>query len=208
MVHYLQFFNIETRWNSENGIANHVMVKSEFNFLSKETFKHHGAYTVGNSSLAQQLRAMTGTITMTSVGVQGEYYIKDLKEFMFPYSDIKWNPYFNLGFKYSLYTNTLNSTLGDWRTDKTILPSKYRADGQLAVGSGSALSLALGAGTRYKLSEKFDLAANFNWQFFFSDAVDGLQAVHLSNKNNEWLLQFQVGIIYHLNSAGGIFCKK
>lgn len=208
LVHYLQFFNIDTRWNSKNDIANHVMVKSEFNFLSKETFKHHGTYTVGNTQLAQQLRAMTGTITMTSIGIQGEYYMKDLREFMFPYSDIKWNPYFSFGFKYSLYTNTLNSTLGDWKTDKTVLPLKYRADGQLAIGSSSALSLIIGAGTRYKLSEKFDLAANFNWQYFFSDAVDGLQAIHASNKNNEWLVHLQVGVIYHLNFAGGIFCKK
>jgi hypothetical protein len=208
LVHYLQFFNIDTRWNSDNEIANHLMIKSEFNFLSKETFKHHGTYTVGNNLLAQQLRAMSGTITMTSIGMQAEYYLKDLREFMFPYSDIKWNPYFSLGFKYSLYTNTLNSTLGDWRTDITVLPSKYQGANQLSIGSGSALSFTLGAGTRYKLSEKFDLAANFNWQFFFSDAVDGLQAVHISNKNNEWLIHLQFGVIYHLNFAGGIFCKK
>ena len=76
------------------------------------------------------------------------------------------------------------------------------------MGNGGAFSLILGAGTRYKLSEKFDIAANFNWQYFFSDAVDGLQANVIENKNNEWLIHVQVGIIYHLNFAGGIFCKK
>jgi len=127
---------------------------------------------------------------------------------MFPYSDIKWNPYFSAGFKYSLYTNTLNSTLGDWRSDISVLPEKYQGADQLAIGNGSVISLTLGAGTRYKLSEKFDLAANLDWQYFFSDAVDGLQTDHISNKKNEWLMHLQVGIIYHLNFSGGIFCKN
>lgn len=85
------------------------------------------------------------------------------------------------------------------------MPEKYRDPGHLAVGSGTSFSLILGAGTRYKLSEKFDLAGIFNWQYFFSDAVDGLQADVLENKNNEWLIHLQVGIIYHLNFSGGIF---
>ena len=208
LVHYLHFFNIDTRWNSEDDVANHIMLKTEFNLMSKADFQHHGEYTLGNNQLAIQLRAMKGSIVMTNFGVQGEYYFKDLREFMFPYSDMKWNPYVSLGFKYSRYKNTLTSDLGDWRSDISVLPIKYQGADQLAVGSGGAFSLILGAGTRYKLSEKFDLAGNFNWQYFFSDAVDGLQANHLSNKNNEWLIHLQVGIIYHLNFSGGIFCKK
>ena len=120
LVHYLHFFNVDTRWNSEDDLANHVMIKSELNLMTKADFQHHGQYTIGNNTLAQQLRAMTGSISMTSIGIQGEYYFKDLREFMFPYSDIKWNPYFSAGLKYSLYTNTLNSTLGDWRSDITV----------------------------------------------------------------------------------------
>ena len=208
LVHYLHFFNVDTRWNSEDDLANHAMIKSEFNLMTTANFEHHGRYIIGENLLAQQLRAMKGSISLMNIGIQGEYYLKDLREFMFPYSDIKWNPYVSLGFKYSRYTNTLTSELGDWRTDNTVLPLKYRGEGQLAVGSGNAFSLVIGAGTRYKLSEKFDLAANFNWQYFFSDAVDGLQANHVSNKNNEWLIHLQVGIIYHLNFSGGIFCKN
>jgi len=207
-VHYLHFFNIDTRWNAENDLANHVMIKSEFNIMTTANFQHHGRYIEGNSELALQLRAMKGSVKLTNFGVQAEYYFKDLREFMFPFSEIKWNPYLSLGLKYSRYKNTLTSDLGDWRTDISVLPGKYTAPGNLAVGNGGSFSFILGAGTRYKLSEKFDLAGNFNWQFFFSDAVDGLQANHLSNKNNEWLIHLQVGIIYHLNFSGGIFCKK
>jgi opacity protein-like surface antigen len=199
LVHYLHFFNVNNRWNSKKGIANHLMVKSEFNFLSKNTFENLGKYTLGTSPEAQKLKAMTGTATISNIAVHGEYYLKDLKDFMFPYSDIKWNPYVSVGFAFSFFTNTLNSTLGDWRNDMTILPEKYRADGEVAIGSDTALSFSLGAGTRYKLSEKYDVAVNFNSQFFFSDAIDGLQSQHSSNKYNEWIIHLQVGIIYHLN---------
>ncbi len=208
LAHYLHFFNVDTRWNSEDDFANHVMIKSELNFMTKANFRHHGKYTLGNSDLARQLRAMKGTISSFNIGVQAEYYLKDLREFMFPYSETKWNPYLSLGLKYSSYKNTLTSDLGDWRSDITVLPLKYRDPSHTAVGSGSTFALTVGGGTRYKLSEKFDLAANFNWQYFFSDAVDGLQADVLENKNKEWLIHLQVGIIYHLNFSGGIFCKK
>jgi hypothetical protein len=159
LVHY---FNLDTRWNAGDDVANHLMLKTEFNIMTKANFQHYGAYTSGNSNLAIQLRAMKGTISMLNFGVQAEYYFKDLREFMFPYSEMKWNPYVSLGFKYSTYKNTLTSDLGDWKTDITILPKKYKVPGNLAVGNGGTFSFILGDGTRYKLSEKFDLAANFN----------------------------------------------
>ena len=201
VVYYLQFFEQDTRWNSKKSIANHLMLKSEFNFLSKKNYKQLGEFTTGNGLEAQKLAAMTGTVTVSSIGIQGEYYFKDLSKFMFPNSEIKWNPYLNIGLAYSFYTNTLESSFGsgDWRQDITILPEKYRDSGELDVGSGSTFSFILGAGTRYKLSKKFDLAANLNWQYFFSDTLDGLKSNDVSNKYNEWLLNFQVGIIYHLN---------
>jgi hypothetical protein len=209
LVHYLHFFNTDTRWNSEDDISNHLMLKTEFNIMTKANFQHHGIYTEGNSNSAILLRAMKGTVSMLNFGVQGEYYLKDLKDFMFPYSEIKWNPYLSLGFKYSSYKNTLTTSgTEDWRNNTQLLPTKYRTPGNLAVGNGGVFSFILGVGTRYKLTKKLDLAANFNWQYFFSDAVDGLQADVIENKKNEWLIHLQMGVIYHLNFAGGIFCKK
>jgi hypothetical protein len=52
---------------------------------------------------------------------------------------------------------------------------------------------------RYNLNNKIDLNAQFNWQFFFSNSVDGLTAEDQDDRNNEWLLNFQVGVIYRLN---------
>ena len=207
LTHYFHLFHQDVRWNSNNYFKNHVMFKSEFNITTKENFKHHGKYIVGTSALAQQLKAMKGSISMVSFGFSLEYYLKDLLEYMVPYSDMKWNPYATIGFKYSFYENELTSDLGDWRTDITVLPVKYRAPGALAVGKGSAASFVLGFGTRYKLSERLDLSGIFNWQYFFSDAIDGLQANVPENKKNEFMINLQLGVIYHLNFSNSLFCK-
>ena len=209
LAHYVHFFNVDTRWNADNEFNNHVMLKTELNLLTTANFEHYGAYTLGNSDLAKRLREMTGSVSMMGIGFQGEYYFNDLKEFMFPYSDMKWNPFVSIGFKYTSYTNTLTSTFdsGDWRSDPSILPVKYQDPDNIAVGDGKAFSLTLGTGTRYKVSEKLDAIANFNWQYFFSDAIDGLQTNNSSNSSNEWLLNFQVGLVYHLNFSSGLFSK-
>lgn len=207
LTHYFHFFNQDIRWNSNNPFKNHVMLKSEINIMTKENFSHHGTYVTGNSDLAKQLRAMKGSINLMSFGFSLEYYLKDLLEYMVPYSDIKWNPYGTIGLKYSFFKNDLTSDLGDWRNDITVLPTKYRTPGALDIGSGSSASVVLGLGTRYKLSEKLDLSAIFNWQYFLSDSVDGLRADVPENKYNEWLINLQVGVIYHLNFSNALFCK-
>ena len=67
------------------------------------------------------------------------------------------------------------------------------------VGTEQAFAGTFGGGIRYKLNKKMDLNAQLNWQFFLSDSVDGLKANVIENKDNEWLINFQVGVIYHLN---------
>lgn len=204
-AHYLHFFNKNTRWDSGDELFNYIMVKSEVNFMTGNNLQHHGVYVNANSDLARQLKAMTGSVSITNLGIQLEYYLKGLQDFINPYSQIKWNPYIAFGFRYAFYNNTLTSDLGDWRTDITVLPTKYREPGALAVGSGSSFAFTFGIGTRYKLTEDLDLAGQLAIQSFLSDAVDGLQAEVIENKNNEWLMNLQFGIIYHLNFNNPLF---
>ena len=68
-----------------------------------------------------------------------------------------------------------------------------------------AFSLAVGLGTRFKVAPKIDLVAQFTYQYFFSDQVDGLQAPVIENRNNEWLLNLQFGVVYHLNFSSPLF---
>ena len=212
-VHYLHFFNKSLRWNANDELVNKIALKSEFNFVSSNTFEHHGVFAEKNTITGAQLRAMTGTISLMNFGLSLEYYLNDLSQFIHPYSDDAFNPYVTFGIRYALYSNTIESSYGAGYNSATdgdnpavgILPDKYYTANALKTGSGGALGFALGIGTRYKLTEKIDLAGQFNWQVFLSDAVDGLQVKEPANKNNEWLLNFQFGIIYHLNFAEPLF---
>ena len=205
VAHYLSFYNRTLRWDPNNVLHNHLMVKTELQYLSNIKLEHHGKWANGNSFAAEQLRAMEGTLRMLNLGLHLEYYYRPLEEFVYPHSPMWFNPYFTFGVKYSSYTNSVESGLGDWTQDITVLPKKYTLENALDIGSGSAVSLALGLGTRFKLAPKIDLVAQFNYQYFFSDKIDGLQAKVIENKNNEWLVNIQFGIVYHLNFNTPLF---
>ena len=198
-THTLHFFNKDPRWNADHKIWSYLALRSELNIITNKEFQHYGEFVNENSIGGEQLRAMTGATSVISVGFQLEYYLKCLKDFIYPWSDVKWNPYILAGLQYSMYNNTLSSTLGDWEQDISILPAKWRTPGAIDIGPGTTFAGTFGGGIRYKFRPKIDFNLQFNWQFFFSDAVDGLQADVVENKNNEWLLNLQFGIIYHLN---------
>ncbi|WP_159950013.1 THC0290_0291 family protein [Polaribacter septentrionalilitoris] len=205
VAHYLSFYNRTLRWDPNNVLHNHLMVKTELQYLSNVKLEHHGKWAKGSSYGAEQLRAMNGTLRMLNLGLHLEYYYRPLEEFVYPHSHMWFNPYFTFGIKYSSFTNGLQSNLGDWTQDISVLPKKYTSNKALDVGSGNAFSLALGLGTRFKLAPKIDLVAQFNYQYFFSDKIDGLQAKVIENKNNEWLVNIQFGIVYHLNFNTPLF---
>ncbi|MCI2228788.1 hypothetical protein MC378_06380 [Polaribacter sp. MSW13] len=205
IAHYLSFYNRTLRWDPNDVFHNHLMVKTTLNYVSYSKIKHYSKWAESQSYSGEQLRAMEGSLSMFNIGVNLEYFLTPLEEFIAPYSDISFNPYLAVGFKYSFYKNSLNSTLGDWRQDITVLPEKYTTPNALAIGKGNALSLDLGLGTRYKLTEKLDLAVEFGFQYFLSDKIDGLQADVTENKNNEWLMNLQFGIVYHLNFYRPLF---
>ncbi len=205
VAHYLHFFNRTLRWDPNNTLHNHLMVKTELEYLSKTELKHYGYWASKQSYGGEQLRAMKGSLRMFNVGINLEYFLHPLEEFVYPYSDISFNPFFTFGFKYSFYTNGLKSDLGDWQQNSSVLPTKYTLENALDIGSGEAFSFTMGLGSRYKLTEKLDLVGQFTYQYFFSDKIDGLQAQVFENKNNEWALNIQFGLVYHLNFSSPLF---
>lgn len=142
---------------------------------------------------------------MINLGLHLEYFLRPLEEFVYPYTDISFNPFFTFGIQYSFYNNSLKSELGNWQEDIAVLPKKYTEENSLDIGSGEAFAFNIGLGTRYKLTEKLDLSAQFNYSYFFSDTIDGLKAEVFENRNNEWALTMQVGLIYHLNFSTPLF---
>ncbi len=205
VAHYLSFYNNTIRWDPHDVLHNHLMVKTEIQYLNNADYKHHGKWAKGNSYAGEQLRAMKGSIRSLDLGVNAEYFLFPLEEFIYPYSDILFNPFFTLGLKYSFFTNTLTSDLGDWRQDISVLPTKYQLDNALDIGDGQAVALSFGIGTRFKLSPKIDLVAQSTYQHFFSDTIDGLQTPANLNQNNDWSFNIQFGMVYHLNYEKPLF---
>lgn len=198
-THSIHFFHNSLKWNYDHPVWSHLAIKNEISYLTKSNLEHYGPFVERNGDLGDQLRAMTGSVSILSLGFQVEYYLHCLKTFLYPWTDLKINPYGLLGARYNLYKNTLNSTLGDWRQDPTVLPEKWRPDQALAVGNGGAFSFIFGGGARFRLAPKTDLNFQLNWQYFFSDSIDGLKARVDENIDNEWTVNFQVGLIFHLN---------
>ena len=195
LTHTLYFFDKNYR---NKNITNHLAFRSEINFVAIATLKHIGSYASRDDELGNMLRAMTGSITLTNIGFQGEIYLKDLENFIYFNGNSKWNPYIKTGIQFTLFTNTLNSSLGDWTEDSSILPEKWRGSSDISVGRGNAFSGTFGFGTRYKISNKMDLNTQFDWQFLSSDDLDGLQSNSAENRDNDSISKFQLGIIYHL----------
>ena len=201
VVHYMHFFKTSNRWNSVgSGTFDNLMIKTEVSFFSTQ-LEHKGKWVHPSktSLIANQLRAMKGSVSMMNIGVQLEYYMRDLESFITPYSDMSFNPYITFGVNYALYSNTLeyDETLG--------LPTKYTLPNALNIGSGAALNFTIGFGTRYNLTKKIDLAAQFQTQIFLTDSLDGVQPDVVQNQSNDFITIFQVGIIYNLNFNQSLF---
>lgn len=205
VAHYLSFYNRTLRWDPNNVLHNHLMVKTELQYVHNTDLEHHGYWASKKTKGGEQLRAMKGDVRMINLGMNLEYYLRPLEEFVYPYSDISFNPFFTFGIQYSFFNNSVSSDLGDWKQDVTVLPGKYHDGDHLDLGPGETFALNLGLGTRYKLTKKLDFVAQFNYMYFFSDRVDGLVAEVFENKNNEWAFNIKVGIVYHLNFSSPLF---
>lgn len=199
LTHTMHFFNTKRRWITDRSFLSRIAIRSELNVVTGNKLKHFGQWVERDSYVAEQLRAMDGEISFTSVGVQLEYYINKLGDFLNNSYDIKWNPYILAGVQYAFYNNKLESQMGDWTVNRSVLPEKYRADGAVDVGNGTSLASTFGFGTRYNLFDGLNLNLQFNWQYFFTDALDGLLPDVEENQNNEWLVNMQLGVIYNLN---------
>lgn len=205
VAHYLHFFNRTLRWDPNDIFQNHLMVKTELQYINNTKLEHFGKWASQDSFGGEQLRAMKGSVRMFNIGINLEYHLFTLEEFVFPSSDISFNPFVSFGLNYSFFNNSLTSSLGDWEKDLDVLPAKYNTEGALNIGAGEATSLIVGLGTRYKLTERLDFSTQCNFQYFFSDKIDGLQSDVYENKNNDWLVNLQFGFIYHLNFSSPLF---
>ncbi|HEU4496488.1 MAG TPA: glutamate dehydrogenase, partial [Flavobacterium sp.] len=148
------------------------------------------------SVTAQQLRDMRGSTAVTNIGMQIEYYPLSIRDFMA--SDGSFAPFVSLGAQFNHYSPEAYSVTGPLTILNT--PVKYRD--AFTNDDGNTWSVVSSVGTRYKLSPVSDLMADFRFQYYFSNWVDGLNPdpkKYPENKANDWLVWFNVGYIYYLN---------
>lgn len=207
LVHYLSFYGSNYNWrNGASYFSDHFKVRSEISYYFNNSLEHKGRYIQPNTDFAAKLRAMSGTTKIFNVGMQLEYYFKNLEDYglLFNTGD-KFAPYVSLGAQYNSYTPTFETSYGsgDWRNDPTILPKPWQQNA-IFPEKGTTFSFTSSIGTRYKLNN-FDLVAEAKWQYFFSDKIEGLDAPRdvSGSKYNDTLIFFNVGIIYNLSSGGG-----
>jgi len=198
LTHTLHFFNISNRWNASNHLFTHLALRSEANFTSANLV-HFGRYVEGQGELATKLNAMTGKVSTSNFGTQLEIYLFSMRDYMYNYNNKKWNLYGLFGVHYTGYKNELNSTLGDWTQNPTVLPTKWQPDDAKFIGNNGTVSITAGGGVRKKLNDMIDFNLQFNWRWFGTDYLDGLNADVQENQNKDWLINIQLGLIYHLN---------
>ncbi len=199
VVHYLSFFGNNYNWrNGATWFSDHFKLRTEFSYYFNNSLEHKGRYVEdANSNLAPKLRAMKGETKIYNIGMQLEYYFKNLEDYglLFNTAD-KFAPYISAGLHYNRYDAELTNT-ADGGLDVANLPEKWQD--RFFIDPDNTFSLTLSAGTRFKL-DNVDLVADARWQHFFSDQVDGLDQTDGSSKYNDTLIFFSVGVIFDLSN--------
>lgn len=202
ITHYINF---STNARYSNYLNDHFKVRSEIS-LNKTKLNHFGQWVEGSSNSIgkQQLRAMTGNVSIVNLGAQLEYSpLSDLYEFeKYPGTFL---PYVSLGFQYNFYNVKTSSTIGELGTKeatfpKYLVPSDGHPYGFTSESKGT-ISVVSGIGVRYKLSELSDIMIETRIQYFNSDWVDGLNPnkdIYPENQYNDWQAWLSFGYIFYL----------
>jgi|SRR5690554_190401 len=192
LVYYMDF-----SWLSRYKLGyfeDHFKFKGELSYTNVK-FEHHGRWKDGNSTFAQQLRAMHGSTSIINVGVEVVWFPMSIKASTYG-TPGSLNPYLSFGTQYNHYTPTVKSDLGPIGS-KSTTPEKYITGH--TNSPGETLSLVGSVGTRYKIDFRSDITLDFRAQYYFSDWVDGLNPnprIYQENKSNDFLVGISIGYIY------------
>lgn len=195
IVYYINFaYRADCNCYTQDTYFNdHFRIRAELDYHWGE-LHHFGPTSRAPGINGQRLRAMTGSTKVTELGAHLEYYpfsIRDYTAFAYPIA-----PFFSLGFNFVDYRPNTTSTLGPIENEENIFPSFI---GGISQDPGSTWSLVLGIGTRYKLSPSSDLVANFQWRYYDTDWLEGLNHNNPQDKFNDMMFWFNLGYIYYLN---------
>ena len=205
LIHYINFSyradcNCYTR---DKYFNDHFKIRNEIDY-HKTNLEHYGRWVEPNktSLFADQLRAMTGTVTAFEIGSQLEYFPFSIRDFAA--GAYKIAPFISFGVHWVNYETKVESSFGPLNTPISTPDKYYNAFQQ---GPASTWAILGSVGIRYKLNQMSDLMLDSRWQYYFSDYVDGLNPSLENNgtrpvpenKSNEWIYWLNIGYIYYIN---------
>jgi hypothetical protein len=190
-VAYMNFFKDATYWGEKwQWLPAHIKLRGEVAY-TKVALEH---FIDGNTPDIEKLKAMHGSSSLLSFGLAGEYHFNDLINNVAGFGK-KVNPFIGLGFMVNMSSPDLESDLGDYEADPSILPTKFQ-NNAIYLEKTTTPSLLFNVGTRINAGGKGELVLDSRWSYFVSNTIDGLDPQDDSDKFNDWMSQFSVGYVY------------
>ena len=190
--YYISFNEYRHRWNDRSSnLKNHFRLKLGASYM-QDNFRHRGSYIESLDATALKMIAMKGSTKIYNLGGQLEYSIFDFMD------ERTLEPYVSVGLYYVFYDPDLQSDLGDWRDNPSLIPTVYQ-NGSIHLQKDKTQSFSFGFGTRYHIKKNFNMLFDFRWQKFLTNNIDGLDPQIGANKFRDWLLFAQVGVVFKLN---------
>ncbi len=166
-------------------LADHVKERLQFSY-TKIKLKHNPIPISNTSPQYTNFKDMYGETKIISFGIVSEIYIFSIAK-----EEYKLEPYFALG----LASNLANPTVSSSST----LPTIYTTGNQKIFNKKqNSLSFIYGLGARYRLDD-VDLVLEGNMHSFLSDRIEGLDPEIPGDKNNDSMVSFRFGAVFHLD---------
>ena len=197
LAYYLKFFGSQYNWRSGSSyFSDHFKLKAEFAYLSNSNINFEGE--VG-ASMQDKVDAMKASVKLYNVGLNLEYYILQLEDYSSFYkSSGSINPFVTIGLHYSYSQPDIlvnDVSLKGQEEPYTELIDKWQEDA-VFLDAENLFSATGGIGVRFGL-DKVDFSFETRYHYFFSDVVEGLNAIDdPGNKNNDTMVSAFIGITY------------
>lgn len=180
-----------------NNLRENFKLRLDASYM-KSDLEHFGKYVDPSKTglFSDQLRAMKGSTSTLSAGLQMEYYPFKTDDYN---RGTSFSPYLSFGGQFGYYTSKVKSDLGAIGTPLTT-PAKYSSGTRNE--NRPVASLTSSIGTRYKIDSYNSLILDCRLQYYTSDWVDGLnpdRRVYTENKTNDYSFTINFGYVYYFN---------
>jgi hypothetical protein len=199
VAHYLQFYDRNLRWdrNASSRLMNHIMIKTEFRYSNSTNLQNFSEDSRGNSPTSEKMKAMRGSLSLFNLGTNLEYYLLPLRDYVYS-TRMLFNPYISFGVNFSSFDRDITYDSSVLEKVNSLQAKANIPDETFYLGVGDSLSFSGALGTRIKVANNADIVTQLGYQYFLVDDLEGINANVPQNSSNDWLINFQFGLVYRL----------